>query len=177
MNLAADKWIIDTNVPVNANRATSSEAIPEAQLACVMACVELIDRVVNDGGLVIDAGDEIFDEYRQNLALKGQPGVGDKFMKSVHDYRWNLPEVDRVPITKNGDSYDEFPVHTDLVKFDRSDRKFVAVAQAHPNNPPIAQATDSKWWGWKEALNHVGISVHFLCADFVKAKYQEKMGS
>ena len=176
MSLAADKWIIDTNVPVNANRATSSEAIPEAQLACVMACVELIDRVVNDGGLVIDAGDEIFDEYRQNLALKGQPGVGDKFMKWVHDYRWNLPEVDRVSITTNGVSYDEFPVHADLVKFDRSDRKFVAVANAHPDRPPIAQATDSKWWGWKEALKESGITVHFLCEELISQKHLKKMG-
>ena len=50
-------------------------------------------------------------------------------------------------------------------------------ANAHPDKPPILQATDSKWWGWKDALAEVGITVHFLCPDYVKAKYAEKMGA
>ncbi len=78
-------------------------------------------------------------------------------------------------ITKNGDSYDEFPEHIDFAEFDTSDRKFVAVANAHIDKPPILQATDSKWWGWKEGLEESGISVTFLCPDYIKAKYQEKM--
>ncbi len=56
----------------------------------------------------------------------------------------------------------------------RSDRKFVAVANAHPDKPPIMHATDSKWWAWKDALKDVGITVHFLCPDYVKAKCTPK---
>jgi hypothetical protein len=97
-------------------------------------------------------------------------------MKWVHDHRWSLPATQRVAITKNGDSYDEFPKHNDLNGFDRSDRKFIAVANAHLDKPPILQATDSKWWGWKDALAEVGITVQFLCPEYVEAKYAEKMG-
>ena len=83
----------------------------------------------------------------------------------------------RIAINKNGESYDEFPVHDGLSDFDKSDRKFVAVANAHPEKPQILQATDSKWWGWKNVLKEVEITVHFLCPDYVGAKYAEKMGA
>jgi phenylpropionate dioxygenase-like ring-hydroxylating dioxygenase large terminal subunit len=144
---------------------------------CVLACVQAIEHVIKKHGLVIDAGDEIFDEYRDQLSMKGQPGQGDRFMKWVHDNRWSLPASQRVVITNNGDSYDEFPSHEGLGNFDRSDRKFVAVANAHPQKPPILQATDSKWWAWRDALAQVGIAVHFLCPDYVRNKYADKKRS
>lgn len=127
--------------------------------------------------MVIDAGDEIFDEYRRQLKLQGQPDVGDRFMKWVHDNRWSLPDSQRVNITKSGDSYREFPRHDGLDHIDNSDRKFIAVANAHPDTPPILQATDSEWWGWKDALRDVGINVHFLCPKYIEAKYARKMGT
>jgi hypothetical protein len=170
------KSVVDTNVPKTANLAVNLATIPDELLECVLACVERINQVVAHGGLVIDAGDEIFAEYRRQLRMAGQPGVGDRFMKWVHDNRWNLPDTDRVVITKNGESYAEFPEHDGLAQFDRSDRKFVAVASVHPHQPPILQATDSKWWGWQDALREAGITVHFLCTDYLAQKYKEKMG-
>jgi len=65
--------------------------------------------------------------------------------------------------------------YREMVFFDRSDRKFVAVANAHPAKPPILQSTDSKWWGWKDALHEVGITVHFLCPEYVQTLYAEKI--
>ena len=97
-------------------------------------------------------------------------------MKWVHDNRWSLHASHRVSITKNNDSYEEFPVHEGLDRFDRSDRKFVAAANAHPDKPPILQATDTKWWGWKNALAEVGISVDFICPLYVISKQTEKAG-
>jgi hypothetical protein len=126
--------------------------------------------------LVLDAGDEIFNEYRKELAMKGQPGMGDMFMKWVHDNRWALPDSNRVVITKTQNIYQEFPDHAGLIDFDPSDQKFVAVSNAHPDKPPILQATDSKWWRWKDVLAEIGIEVHFLCPDYIDAKYKEKMG-
>ena len=55
-----------------------------------------------------------------------------------------------------------------LSSFDPDDRKFVAVANAHPGKPPIMEATDRQWWGWKEALHDAGITVHFLCPEYVE---------
>lgn len=171
------KCLVDTNVPKTANLALDPGKIPHELTGCVLACVEAVEHVIKKRGLVIDAGDEIFDEYRQQLSMKGQPGVGDRFMKWVHDNRWSLADSDRVTITKNGESYDQFPAHDGLNVFDKSDRKFVAAANAHPAKPPILQATDSKWWGWKDALAEVGIIVHFLCPEYAEVKYEEKMGT
>ncbi|RKZ60624.1 MAG: hypothetical protein DRQ44_12540 [Gammaproteobacteria bacterium] len=171
------KCLIDTNVPKTANLSLNPATIPQELIGCVQACVEAVDHTVKKGGLVLDSNDEIYNEYRRNLSLSGQPGVGDGFMKWVHDNRWKLPDADRVTITKSGDSYDEFPDHDGLIQFDKSDRKFIAVANAHPEKPPVLQATDSKWWGWKDALKEVGITVQFLCTDYVELKYQEKFGT
>ncbi len=171
------KCVVDTNVPKTANLALDPATIPQEFTSCVLACVEAVDHVVNKGGLVLDSGDEIFTEYRNNLCLSGQPGVGDTFAKWVHDNQWNASKVTRVRITKNGDSYDEFPDHDGLTRFDNSDRKFIAVANAHPAKPPVLQATDSKWWGRKDALSGTGITVQFLCSDYVESKYREKFGT
>jgi hypothetical protein len=176
MNNLPKKCLVDTNVPKTANLALDPGAIPIELAQCVLNCIEAIQKIIQKGGLVIDSGNEIFEEYRNNLAINGAPGVGDKFMKWVHDNRWMLPSKDRVEITKNGESYFEFPSHPGLSQFDISDRKFVAVANAHPNKPPILQATDSKWWGWTKALNEVGVKVHFLCPVYAQKKYQEKIG-
>jgi len=172
-----NKCLVDTNVPKTANLATKPDTGADVSDACVLACIEAVEHVIKMRGLIIDAGDQIFDEYRQQLSMKGQPGMGDAFMKWVNDHRYNPEYCDIVTITRNGDSYDEFPAHDGLNKFDRSDRKFVAVANAHGAKPPILQATDSKWWGWKDALAEVGITVQFLCPEYVEAKYAEKMGT
>lgn len=171
------KCLVDTNVPKTANLASQPDSNSDVPDCCVLACIEAIEHVIKKRGLVIDAGNEIFDEYRKQLSMKGQPGVGDHFMKWVHDNRWNLAQSDRVTITKNSESYNEFPVHEGLADFDKSDRKFVAVANAHSDKPPILQATDSKWWGWKDPLEEVGITVHFLCPKYAKAKHAEKVGT
>lgn len=171
------KCIVDTNVPKTANLAFSPNKCKAEYEECVLACVEAIEKIIKKGGLVLDDSGEIFSEYHRQLSLSGCPGVGDRFMKWVHDNRWSFPQEDRVRITKQGNSYAEFPNHKDLLGFDRSDRKFIAVANAHPQKPPILQATDSKWWGWKDALEEKGISVIFLCPELIKATYEKKMGA
>jgi hypothetical protein len=170
------KSIVDTNVPKTANKSLQPDLISDKHfIICIMNCIELIDQIIQKGGLVIDAGDEIFDEYRQQLSMSGQPGVGDRFMKWVHDNRWKFPNEDRVPITKINQSYQEFPEHIDLKQFDLSDRKFIAVANNHPDKPPVYQATDSKWLGWSNALKECGIHVNFLCVAYIKSIYDKKV--
>lgn len=181
MNLPK-KCIVDTNVLVVANRTLQPD-IPSEEYDCICACIEAVEHVINKNDcLVIDDQNEIFDEYRNNLSLVGVPGVGDRFMKWVFDNCWGFPEANRVKIikTERGDSYEEFPdttKHPGLKEFDRSDRKFVAVANAHYQKPPILQATDSKWWGWRNALAEAGITVLFLCQEYIETKYSEKIGA
>lgn len=174
-----DKCVVDTNVPKTANLGIQPDPESDVPDECVLECIEAVEHVIEKRALVIDNGDEIYDEYRRNLCMSGKSNnIGDKFMKWVQDYRYRLPDSHRIEITKNGNSYKEFPTHKGLTQFDPSDRKFVAVANAHPGRrkPPILQATDSKWWGWKDALAEVGIRVHFVCPKYAEAKYKKKMG-
>jgi len=164
-----EEYVIDTNVPIVANLATRDDA--DIPAACIAACVRYIKRITQEGGLVLDEDGEIFQEYRNKLSLRGQSGQGDAFVKWVFDHQWIESKVSRVKIHKQHDSYMEFPDHPGLEKFDPSDRKFVAVSNAHPGKPPILQATDSKWWGWKDALQLMGITVCFLCPSYIKEKF------
>ncbi|HHK8342826.1 TPA: hypothetical protein ACQVKK_000645 [Serratia marcescens] len=170
-------FLIDTNVPKTANLAIDMSQVTEENFQCVSECVELIDQIVKSStpGLVLDANNEIFDEYRGQLNMGGNPGMGDSFMKWLHDNRWSFPEEDRVVITKIGDSYEQFPDHQGLMNFDLSDRKFIAVSNAHPRKPCIYEATDSKWWGWKNALMEVGIEVKFIDPTYIEKIYDRKM--
>ena len=177
MSSLPKKCLVDTNVPISANLATKPDQDSDVPDTCVLECIRQIQGITKNGGLVVDDAGEFFSEYISNLSLSGQPGVGDTFAKWVHDNQWNTSKVTRVTITKNGDSYDEFPDHDGLIQFDNSDRKFIAVANTHPAKPPVLQATDSKWWGWKDTLKEVGITVQFLCSDYVASKYQEKFGT
>ncbi len=174
MSESTQKWVIDTNVPKTANRAIDPDNIPEYLCKCVQVCVEAIEEVTQNGGLVLDYGDLFFDEYRGKLSMSGQPGIGDMFMLWVHYERWSFPAEDRVCITPDGDSFNEFPDHPGLSDFDDSDRKFIAVANAHDKAPIVLQAVDSKWWGWKDALDEAGIHVKFLCPEYIETKYDAK---
>lgn len=169
-------YVVDTNVPVAANRKHPFDGTNVENETWILACVEAIERVCTKNALVLDEEDEIFEEYLRHLSPSGQPGVGDKFVKWVKDNRGQLPTS---RITKNGDSYNEFPLHEGLKNFDKEDRKFVAVSNAYPpktcsKKPAIMQATDSKWFGWKDALKEVGIDVIFLCPEYVERKYKVK---
>lgn len=170
------KCLVDTNVPINANLATQPDPMSDVPDKCILECIRQIEYITQNGGLVVDNEGEIFREYINHLSLRGQPGVGDTFAKWVHDHQWNSQKIERISISKNGNNYDQFPAHTGLKTFDNADRKFVAVANAHPNKPPILQATDSKWWGWKDALAEGGITVHFLCPKYAEAKFVKKIG-
>src|SRR5690606_35406228 len=124
-----------------------------------------------DGGLIVD-------EYRSNLSAAGQPGPGDEFLKWLLTNEWSGKHVTRVPITRADEphGYAELPLPPDGVTYDHSDRKFLAVAAAHPEHPVILQAFDSKWWGWQDALAEIGVSIRFLCPDAIAEKHAEKMG-
>jgi hypothetical protein len=78
---------VDTNVAKTANLATQPDPASDVPDDCVLSCISAIEHVIKKKGLVMDAGDEIFDEYRQQLSMSGQPGMDDSFMKWMHDHR------------------------------------------------------------------------------------------
>jgi hypothetical protein len=152
--------VVDTNVPVVANGRT-----PQAGPACVLACIDALDDLRLHNRVVLDSLGRILQEYRNNLSASGQPGVGDAFFKWVWQNQANTTHCETVEIhpRRNGEDYEEFPDDPELARFDRSDRKFVAVALASRLNPPIYNAVDSDWWDFRDALAAHGVTVRFLC--------------
>jgi hypothetical protein len=151
--------VIDTNVLLVAN-----EQHPDVSPDCVIACIEALDRVRAHGLAVIDDGYEILREYERRTAPNTGNQVGDAFLKWLYQNAGNRQRVIRVHIEKHaGRGYVEFPDDGNLMGFDHADRKFVAVAAAHPNRPPILQGTDSKWTEWTDRLLVHGIEISFLC--------------
>jgi hypothetical protein len=134
---------------------------------------------MSKGHLFIDNDGGIVAEYRGNLRASGQPGPGDAFLRWVLTHEWGGIRVTRVRITpcdrSDGEDYEELPPPPAPVRYDPSDRKFLAVAAAHPGHPPVLQSFDSKWWGWRDALAGAGVTLHFLCPDDIRRKHAEKM--
>ena len=166
--------VVDTNVVVIANRKGSES------YACASACALALRGIKQSGSLVIDALDQILTEYRNNCSITGQPGVGDSFVRWAHDNRARLDLIQAIWLTSSKEParlFEEFPEHPALANFDPADQKFVAVANAHEARPPILQALDSKWWGWKEALLECGVRVEFLCPREIHDIYSQKFGA
>jgi len=159
---------VDTNVPVVANGNQ-----PQADIACVLACVNALRDVRERGQVLVDSNGLIFNEYRRHLSPKGQPGPGDAFFKWLWDNQGNPKHCAQVAITPIGPSdtdFAEFPNDPELAKFDPSDRKFVAVAVASGKSPEVLNATDTDWWDHRMALMRNGIRVRFLCPQHMPAK-------
>ena len=128
--------------------------------------------------IAVDNDWRIIGEYKHKLRSDGQRGLGDLFLKWVLTNRANPDRCELVTIRPVADNnFEEFPTHPGLTDFDPADRKFVAVAAAHPAKPLVLQGVDSKWWGWQTALAEAGITVTFLCPDDVRKKYEAKFGS
>lgn len=165
--------VIDTNVPATANGANDG-----ASVSCAAASARALQAVMERGHVFVDAGGRIVDEYRANLDPRGEPGPGDVFLKWLLTHEWGGRRVTRVAITArvgSDEDFEELRLPKGHPGFDPSDRKFLAVAAAHPRRPPILQSMDSKWWGWREALRSVGVTIHFLCPAEIEAKFHEKM--
>lgn len=175
MTPTPNRCVVDTNVAKTANGANAG-----ASPRCVAWSAAALHAVMSlPGHLFVDDGGRIVREYRANLSAGGQPGPGDAFLKWVLTNEWSRTRITRVPITAKAgdpDDFEELPSPPDGVVYDRSDRKFLAVAAAHEDCPPILQSFDSKWWGWRAALARAGVAVHFLCEEEIAAKHRDKMG-
>jgi hypothetical protein len=160
--------VMDTNVAVVANGRA-----PQAGDTCVEACIAALIEIRERQRMLLDDEGSILDEYRRQLSPSGQPGPGDAFFKWLWDNQGNPEHCHLVPVTPldgGGRGFEEFPDDPDLVRFDPSDRKFVAVALGSGERPPILNASDTDWWEHRNALSRHGIEVRFLCPELMKGK-------
>lgn len=169
MNVA----VIDTNVILVAN-GQHQDVSPE----CVKTCALALQEVMCSGKLALDDGFLILLEYQNKTQPKKGNRPGDAFVKWALNNRCNTKLVDQVPLLKHDErGFESFPDDPDLENFDAPDRKFVAVSRAHPNQPSIAQAADSKWLDWAPALRRYGITVDFLCQADIQRFHENKFGA
>lgn len=162
--------VIDTNVLLVANRQH-----PDVSEDCVLECVRRLTQLKESGVTVIDDGYRILGEYQNRTRLNPPKGVGDVFLKWLLQAGGNSTHVEQVSLTEGAaDSFAEFPDAALEPQFDAADRKFAAVANAHPAKPPIWQAADCKWLDWWPALRARGVEVEFLCPVDACAFYRSK---
>lgn len=164
--------VVDTNVPVVAN-GRSGQASPE----CVKNCAVRLRQLSTTGKIILDDRWLILKEYMTNLTSSGQPGIGDAFLKWVlTNYRNpNLCELVKItPKNSSETDFEEFPSGTALKNFDATDKKFVAVALAHPDKPPILQAVDTEWWKMREPLCAAGVTIDFLCEKDIRSILEQR---
>jgi predicted nucleic acid-binding protein len=150
------KKVIDSNVAIVANGHS-----PQASIDCELACVELLERCEHLL-ICLDQTSLIMDEYAKHLSYAGNPGVGDKFFKYLHDNQYAEKNIELVTINQVADDqrgFAELPKNN----FDPSDRKFLATAVSAGAH--VVNATDSDWAEQQELMNQLNITVQQLCPD------------
>ena len=173
------KFIIDTNVPILSG--TLATDIPVDQAMCARECLRFIKEYISnpESKIVLDSSWRVLKEYQKHMGdFNDRDGMYAQF------YRWvciqvakGLAPEDNVQLHEIDENcFAEYPTHKGLANFDPPDRKFIALANAHVEHPPIVEGSDSKWWGIYDALKECGICVKFLCEDYIKNKFEQKIG-
>jgi hypothetical protein len=151
--------VIDTNVLLIAN-GSHQDVSPQCRVECV---ARLLARQ-KSGVVVIDDAYRILKEYQHKTKPNQPKGVGNIFLKWLLQNAANGERVHRVAITETApDEFSEFPDPVLQPLFDAPDRKFAAVANAHPDKPPVWQGADCKRLNWWPQLDAQGVKVEFLC--------------
>lgn len=162
--------VMDTNVVLVANGAHA-----DASPACVIACIDRLQALMKDGKVIIDDEYRIVREYHNKTTPVKNKRPGDVFLLWLLKNRANTRHVEAVKLVEvSPDSFDDFPDADLQEHVDPPDRKFLATAAAHPDRPPVWQATDCKWLDWWPSLQGVGVLVEFLCPTDVCRFYSKK---
>ncbi len=149
--------IVDTNVIVVANRQNF-----KVVQNCVDACIKFLIEAKDNSVVLIDRGDEIRKEYSDNLKTGRPYQLGAQFLFHILQQMGNDAHVRIVDLGKHRDgSFSDFPKVPELANFDRSDRKFAALARK--TRTAVTNAVDGDWADSRIALKNNGINVSFLC--------------
>ena len=164
--------IVDTNVAVVASKDSDELSEDDPFRECATTCVERLEQINNDEmKLALDSERRIIDEYRRNLESMNRFSMGFQFYRWV-ERNWTNPErcdlIEITPVDGPKINFEEFPDDSRLADFDDDDRKFIAVACAHPDHPPILQAVDGKWRDFLDVLCENDVTVEYICEDYVQ---------
>jgi hypothetical protein len=168
--------IVDTNVGLVANSRSN------ADLSCQRKCIERLLQITTVGTLLLDSLGLILHEYLKQKPYGFPQEFGDLFFIWANDNQANPAQCRMIEITIVGGAtvdwhvhshdpdLEEFPLDDGLERFDRQDRKFVAVSIASKEQPMIINAVDSDWHEFEAALSKVGVAVDFICPRTVRGK-------
>jgi hypothetical protein len=168
--------IVDENVPIVANDVArlsqrKQPLAPQADNKCRLAAIQRLRQIISSGHVLIDDAGSLLAGYRQYLSGKGQPGVGDAFLKYLADNEYNEQKVTRIALSINNDrTFAAFPEVPQLATFDAADRIFVALALTAPIDSTVVNAVDSDYSHHSQALVQFGVRVEELCPETLKAK-------
>lgn len=174
MHYTMSRIILDTNVPAKAS--VSPNSCPVEELEMQKACMEYIRALTMDKEkkLVLDLGYEIWKEYNNNVCRNSN--MGKLFFRWFYDYCKTILPQDHIKLDKDENGqYVDYPYDEATKEFDESDKKFVALANAHSEKPPIIEAADGKWLGYEEAFAKYGIHIEFLDRDYAQRMYEQKI--
>ena len=172
------KYIIDTNLIYLSKTPVAD--IPKEMLECARKCSIFLEGFLKekDPKIVLDKNLLIYKEYRQAYeSLKNSaPNVATIFCDWFFKYLQKIPQNDFIFLkTDASGNFVDYPSSQSFDKFDPSDRKFIALANAHHEHPPIVEASDCKWWGIKDDLKAIGLEVKFIDEQYIEQKYNQKM--
>lgn len=166
--------IVDENVAIVANDVTriSTGRPPLAEQAddkCRLAVMRRVRQIMSSEIIIVDSSGLIMKGYRKYLSGKGQPGLGDAFLRWVSDHLYDRAKVRQVILTSSDDGqFSAFPSDPGLRSFDRADRVFVALAIASQDDAPIVNAVDSDYRQHQPHLDRFGVRVEELCMHCLK---------
>lgn len=169
------RYVIDTNVLIAAS------AVDPASVAARFATPddpELRHRVhawltalqQSPTRMVLDGDQKILEEYEGSLGFNdyGRQVVIDKMSTSAVDWVEVLYDDD-------GSGYLDEPLAG--IVHDRSDRKMVAAAVAAIETYgecALANASDTDWYDWEEALIEAGVFVEQIIGEWSRQKWRDK---
>lgn len=156
-------YILDTNVLIVANGREADHTSED----CESACRLFLKKLKDEGCLhLLDDEGEIWDEYKKYCRYKGMPGAGDAHFKWLADNMGNEKVVQQMELKDEANKYPQIP-SPDYDKFDKGDRKFLALAFEaikEGYTPIIINATDMRSWPkFKQELEKAGVEVEQLC--------------
>jgi hypothetical protein len=165
--------VVDTNVWIMAH-VSQDKLITRSDVICANACVKWLNFLKTDERLLaVDDAWKILKSYREYL--NATRSATNSVAQDVLEHLERTGRFLRVPIIYDSDGYAILPSELGLDKFDRDDRKFVAVVLGCDENdrPPIVNATDSDWAESIDLLMAAGIMVEELCPEWLEGRREE----
>jgi hypothetical protein len=153
--METNNYIIDTNILVAAN-----EDARHLNLSDTIKCQKFTASLFSGAVVSIDDKQEIFREYFKYASRSGQPGIGDAFAKYLWDHQFDNSKCEIVKTEFHEHCvYSILADKEDLLSFDRSDLKFIAVYFGSRNSPIICNACDGDWKEKKALLDKYNVKI------------------